>query len=204
MSLKQSLISWNDIQAILNVFPQLQDLQLGGNELSVLDEIKHNQLSTLNLEDNQLSDWKQVAHLGKLPNLKTLFLNNNQLKSIDEPTSGTMFSQLRFLRIDSNLIDNWTSIDALNKYKNLEILRCKNNPIFKDLDKEHEAAQIVGRIGHLTTVNGSTLTNREKIDLERYYLIQCAKDGTTHESIAKIHPRYKELCQCKSFSRSLL
>lgn len=62
------------------------------------------------------------------------------------------------------------------------------------MDKELEAAQIVGRIKNLSNVNGNTLTNRERIDLERYYIKSCTKDGSTHQEIAAIHPRYNELC----------
>jgi hypothetical protein len=39
------------------------------------------------------------------------------------------------------------------------------------------------------------LTNRERTDLERFYLKSCTKDGATHEAISLIHPRYTELCQ---------
>lgn len=80
------------------------------------------------------------------------------------------------------------------------------------MDNESEAAQIVGRIRNLSNVNGNTvscfffikhlilivvflqLTNRERVDLERYYIKLCTKDGSTHEEIAAIHPRYSELC----------
>lgn len=197
LSLNQTLISWKDVQVILTVFPQLQDLQLGGNELSVLGSVEHTQLKSINLEGNLISDWKQIAYLGSLPNLETLFLNDNQISTIENPSNESMFSKLKLLRIERNLIDNWNSLDALNHYKSLEQLRCKENPIFKDMDKELQEAQIVGRIKNLTTVNNITLTNRERTDLERYYLLQCIKDGKTHEAISSIHPRYKELCASK-------
>lgn len=41
------------------------------------------------------------------------------------------------------------------------------------------------------------MTNRERVDLERYYIKSCTKDGSTHEEIAAIHPRYNELCAGK-------
>lgn len=62
---------------------------------------------------------------------------------------------------------------------------------------ELQATHIVGRIKNVTVVNGNTITNRERIDLERFYLKSCIKDGSTHEAIAAIHPRYLELCKSK-------
>ncbi|GAN02016.1 tubulin-specific chaperone E [Mucor ambiguus] len=195
LSLNQTLIPWQHIDILSKALPQLQDLQLGGNELSQLGEMKFPKLTCLNLEDNVINDWSsEINKLSdSLPSLEILYLNDNRIKSI-EITTNKMFPNLRFLRIERNSIDNWNSLNDLNKLPNLTKLRCKENTIFKGLDKELEAAQIVGRIKNLSNVNGNTLTNRERIDLERYYIKSCTKDGSTHEEIAAIHPRYNELC----------
>ncbi|CAO0790916.1 unnamed protein product [Mucor circinelloides] len=195
LSLNQTLISWQHIDILSKALPQLQDLQLGGNELSRLGKMEFPKLKCLNLEDNVINDWSsEINKLSdSLPSLEVLYLNDNQIKSI-QITTNSMFPNLRFLRIERNLVDNWNSLNELNKLPNLTKLRCKENPIFKDLEKELEAAQIVGRIKNLSNVNGNTLTNRERIDLERYYIKSCIKDGSTHEEIAAIHPRYNELC----------
>ncbi|CEP13789.1 hypothetical protein [Parasitella parasitica] len=172
LSLNQNLISWQDIDVLAASLPQLQDLQLGGNELSQLGEFKFPHLKSLNLENNLISDWRgQINKLSdSLPSLETLYLNDNELKLIDIPANN-MFPHLAVLRIERNSIENW-----------------------KRMDKELEAAHVVGRIKNLSNVDGNTLTNRERVDLERYYIILCAKEGSTHEEIAAKHPRYAELC----------
>ncbi|KAI8387323.1 hypothetical protein BD560DRAFT_382107 [Blakeslea trispora] len=192
LSLSHTLITWNEIHELLLHLTDLEDLQLGGNELSELGEISLPNLKCLNLEDNKIDDWSQVAKLGTLPNLEVLFLNNNCISRI-ESTDG-LFPRLNYIRLDGNTIDNWDSFNALNKLPLLTRIRCKENPIFKDMDRELEDAHIVGRIKKLTTVNGNTLTSRERTDLERYYLKFCVKDGTTKDEITKVHPRYLELC----------
>lgn len=68
LSLNQTLISWKDVEILANQLPRLQDLQLGGNEISELGHItEFKNLVSLNLEDNLIADWNQVAKLGSLP-----------------------------------------------------------------------------------------------------------------------------------------
>lgn len=57
LSLNQTLISWQHIDILSKALPQLQDLQLGGNELSRLGKMEFPKLKCLNLEDNVISDW---------------------------------------------------------------------------------------------------------------------------------------------------
>ena len=60
-------MSWNEIRDLLVSLPNLEDLQLGGNELSELSEINLPNLKCINIEDNKFHDWSQVAKLGTLP-----------------------------------------------------------------------------------------------------------------------------------------
>lgn len=154
LSLNQTLIPWQDIDLLAKALPQLQDLQLGGNELCQLGQMEFPHLKFLNLEDNLINDWSsEINKLSEsLPryvvsfsyavifkfnvinppphSLETLYLNDNQIKTIGI-TTNKMFPKLRFLRIERNSIDNWNSLNELNKLSNLTKLRCKENPIFK-------------------------------------------------------------------------
>lgn len=53
------------------------------------------------------------------------------------------------------------------------------------------------RLAELKIKPPQQLSSRERTDLERYYIKWCTRDGTTHEAIASIHPRYAELCTSK-------
>ncbi|CAO3703797.1 unnamed protein product [Rhizopus stolonifer] len=192
LALNRSMIAWEDIEVLASGLSGLENLQLAGNGLKHLSAIKWESIKCLYLEDNFIDDWNEVEKLQSLSNLQVLFLNNNKIAAMNK---NFVFPQLEYLRMEDNAIDNWESIDSLNAYPSLLRLRIKNNPIFEGMDKETEASQITGRIKNLTVVNGNTLTPRERIDFERYYLNICAKNGSTHEAISLNHPRYKELCQ---------
>lgn len=57
LSLNHTLIPWQDIDLLAKALPQLQDLQLGGNELCQLGQMEFPHLKSLNLEDNLINDW---------------------------------------------------------------------------------------------------------------------------------------------------
>ncbi|KAI8970061.1 hypothetical protein BDF20DRAFT_838458 [Mycotypha africana] len=198
LTLNQTLIEWNDIEPILHLFPNLQDLQLGCNKIKDLKPFNNQyqvQLTCLNLENNLISDWQQILRLSDIfPNLDTLFLNDNRISTITATTATStaapaLISNLKYLRIEQNRINDWKSIDAFNAYTNLRRLKCKGNPIFADLDTDTQLAHIVGRIKHVDTVNGTTITKRERIDFERYFLKKAATDQD------RLHnKRFQELC----------
>ncbi|KAI8083086.1 uncharacterized protein BX664DRAFT_339788 [Halteromyces radiatus] len=188
-------ITWDQVLQLDHLFLHLEDLQLSGNGIQTIDRapIHMRQLKCINLEDNCLQDWKEINHFSSLPNLQTLFLNGNMIQTID--IIPNTFTQLAFLRIDRNQLQAWTNFDILDQLPSLVKLRCHENPIFKDLHVEESAAQIIGRIHGLTTLNGNTITDRERIDLERFYLKLCTRDGDTPESIKSLHPRFLQLCR---------
>lgn len=63
-----------------------------------------------------------------LPSLQVLFLNENELKSIEYKED--TFQKLEFLRLENNAISTGSSLDALNHFPCLTKLRCKGNPFF--------------------------------------------------------------------------
>ncbi|KAL0091755.1 hypothetical protein J3Q64DRAFT_1725187 [Phycomyces blakesleeanus] len=201
LGLNNSGISWEDILRLEPLIASIEDLQVGNNKITSLSGKENTQkpifqkLKWLNLELNELEDWDEViTNLGNLPSLEILFLNENKFSNI-KPCSSEQFMKLDFLRIDSNLMNNWESVNSLNSFHSLTRLRCNRNPIFNDMDVEDVFFQVVGRVGGLAMINGNTMTGREKSDMERFYLKNCVKDGKTHDEIAAIHPRYKELCE---------
>ncbi|CAO3608649.1 unnamed protein product [Cunninghamella blakesleeana] len=188
-------IEWGHIIQLSPLLTQLEDLQLSGNGISLLNgNLSHLQnLKCINLENNKLKDWDQINHLNSLPNLEILFLNGNQLSRIN--ILPNTFNKLEFLRVDHNNVEQWKYINMLNDLPSLKKLRCHENPVFQGLAPEVSAAQVIGRIKGLNILNGSALSSRDITDMERYYLKLCIQDGTSHESISKLHPRYLELCQ---------
>ncbi|KAG2220549.1 hypothetical protein INT45_004155 [Circinella minor] len=196
LALSNTMTTWSQIIKLEPLLPKLEDLQLGENQIKSITNLRADQfqqLKWINLENNHIRQWKDIESLGNLKSLEILYLNGNKIPNI-EPISEGMFSNLIFLRIEDNLLSQWSSWDMLNVLPSLKKLRSKGNPLFKETNAEDFAPHVVGRVKGLTVIDGNTLTGRERMDLERYYLKLCTRDASTHEEISKIHPRYKELC----------
>jgi len=53
---------WEDIQRVISLMPQLDKLEVGYNNLNSLSPgASHPCLRTLNLDNNELSDWENLA-----------------------------------------------------------------------------------------------------------------------------------------------
>ena len=53
---------WEDIQRVISLMPQLDKLEVGYNNLnSLFPGASHPCLRTLNLDNNELSDWENLA-----------------------------------------------------------------------------------------------------------------------------------------------
>lgn len=72
-------------------------------------------LHSLYLEENDLSDWADVEPLGRLPSLRLLNLNFNQLAAIPAGASAS-FATLEHLMLRANPISSWASIDVLDSF----------------------------------------------------------------------------------------
>ncbi|ORX49539.1 RNI-like protein [Hesseltinella vesiculosa] len=186
-------ISWDQIAALQPFLPQVEDLQLSNNVITHLTPLTLPSLKSLNLEYNHLNDWHQINALTSLTSLETLFLNNNQLTSVD--LIPNTFQALQFLRLDHNQLQQWQSIDQLDQLPSLINMRCQDNPVASDMPVEEAMAQVIGRVHGLVTLNGNTISPRDRTDLERFYLKLCTRDGQTHDQLQALHPRYSALCK---------
>lgn len=121
--LNATLLPWQDVLQLARCLPQLEELHVCSNRIRCLDNGDAMcralpQLRVLDLDDNALDDWQQVASLQQLPSLTRLQLNGNALRSItpsvQAPQCGaTPFAALASLSLGGNRIDSWASVDAL-------------------------------------------------------------------------------------------
>ncbi|OZJ06832.1 hypothetical protein BZG36_00065 [Bifiguratus adelaidae] len=224
LSLVETGLSWGDAQGLSEYLPSLESLHLSCNNITRLSPIvsdtpsetskEHGNstwtnLTQLGLEENSLTDWLDVVDaLGKLPKLSILLLSGNQIKEI-EPVKGlfqSVFPALTQLHIDSNALQDFRSLDALDSTHagGVREIRVGNNPCLREMEQDMIMCQVVSRIGSLQRVNGTTITARERADLERYYLRTCAVEAakgghsdvdTMVAAIRKNNPRWETLCE---------
>ncbi|KAJ3283835.1 hypothetical protein HK104_010196 [Borealophlyctis nickersoniae] len=195
-----TLLNWDDVKAVEPYFPVLDELHLGFNQLTSLgsgDSFVSGFacLKVLNLEQNSISAWAQIARLAHLPNLDTLFLNNNNITSIDTPPPNG-FRKLRYMNLSSNQINDWTSVHNLNSFPSLTDLRFKFNPILSSVTPKDVHYTLIARLGTLKSVNGSEISAKIRLDAELFYLSRCAESRSTAPTRAEflhLHPRFPAL-----------
>ena len=85
-----------------HIFPNLEELHLGFNEISILPVIDSKLLNlvTLNLEYNKLTDYSALSQLKKLENLN---IQNNQISSVIYKSGD--FPSLKFVNLSGNSIE---------------------------------------------------------------------------------------------------
>ncbi|CAE7095403.1 unnamed protein product [Rhizoctonia solani] len=119
------MTSWAEACEVLVYFPDLQDFQLGHNQLEHLhpssristSEALPN-LTTLNLDSNILSDWvANMVSCSLIPQLRNLIMPSNAITTIprrvDTQTTKEPTLAVHYLAIPGNPISNWSSVDSL-------------------------------------------------------------------------------------------
>ena len=67
----------------------------------------------LNLEQNGITDWDELAEFRVLKDFNRLIINKNLIKHITQKSG---FNSLEVISIEDNLISDWKSIDQLNEF----------------------------------------------------------------------------------------
>lgn len=179
LCLSDTGMTWDQLLLLVSAMPKLVELHFNSNGLTTTVPINGGalpleQLETLFLEGNRLSQWGAVAPLAGLPNLQVLNLNYNALNAL--PTTPGGFEMLRQLMCRGNPIDSWASIDALNQFPALSEARIAEIPLTEGVSGAVSRRLIIGRAGRLKVLNGSEVRPREREDAERFYLRQIAQE----------------------------
>jgi hypothetical protein len=174
----------------------------------------------LNLEQNGIESWDELAGFRVLAGLQKLIVNKNRLKEIYRKPG---FADLRYFSFEDNLISDWKSFDQLNEFDGrIKQIRCAGNPLFQtnsDADQERKQQNqyiAIAKIEFLNSFNGSKINEFERKDAEIYYLkhayltylrdVLQAKEGQEQQVeslddpglgtyVAECHPRFFELAQ---------
>lgn len=210
-TLPEGTASWHMLAQLVTSMPSLTKLHARDNGLgqppqegeSDLEPL--HRLEVLDLEGNNLHEWNDcVERLGCLRSLKRLHLGRNSLNAIGPSyrpahDKGILFEALQSLLLGSNNISTWADVDALNTFPALRELRLSNNLV---ASKANERYEVIARVSGLVALNGSQVTEKERLDAELRYLRQLLSDHPPPSSLQPIqppeealpaHPRYKEL-----------
>ncbi|KAF9640164.1 hypothetical protein BFW01_g11970 [Lasiodiplodia theobromae] len=214
LSLEDTLLSWKDVASICSAFPSLTSLTLTNNAFDKLGQASlPSTITELILEKNYFTSLDDLRCLTKLPNLRSLRLKNNLITGILSPNPAddealVFSSSVSEVDLAHNSIDSWGFIDGLySVFPGLTSLRISNNPLYhglhavdgKPLTADDGYMLTIARLGGLKIMNFSTISAKERLNAETYYLSQIAAElGNAPEGqesrVIATHRRYSELC----------
>ncbi|KAH6927110.1 hypothetical protein HPB50_026892 [Hyalomma asiaticum] len=179
---------WDQALQCAEMWPWVEDLVLSLNGISVLrrpPDTLFQQLECLSLQDNPISSWETICHLGHLPRLKSLSLADCDLTSISFPDTPPgqktpLFAHLVTLNLHNNRLEEWVSIAELNKLASLEDLVVKGNPVTVREKRHITRCLLVSHLGKLQL-------------LDRMACGGTAEGGTPSPEFLREHPRFLSL-----------
>lgn len=158
-------------------------------------------------------------------NLRSLNLKNNRIasvasrsKEVDQSDTETQavfqhtfhaFTGVTELDVSYNNISSWQFLNDLrHAFPSLIHLRISHNPLFETLRAADSRPLTsadgymltIARLPNLQTLNHSTITAKERLNAETYYLSQIAQEislapAEEEAAIVARHPRYRDLCE---------
>ncbi|KAI0306717.1 hypothetical protein B0F90DRAFT_1623181 [Multifurca ochricompacta] len=203
LQLNGTLMAWQAIVDIVALVPNLKHLEAGYNRLQSLTLHYPGPMklapTIINLDCNQLSDWAETCQaLLPFQKLDRLILSSNSFKSIPFPTESHDPLGLTHLSLSSTGISEWSSIDSLNLWcPQLESLSLNRTPLLTDSQMSRVWQQIViARLPRLRTLDGTSISQRQRIDAELFYLSRIARESYSSDAARGAdHPRWVELCE---------
>ncbi|XP_026480040.1 tubulin-specific chaperone E [Ctenocephalides felis] len=163
-------LTFDNAISISKMMPGLIELKLAKNNITSLRTLDDNlfaNIKELNLDANDICDWKEVEKLGHLKNLEILLISEIKLKEISLPECKEnekcdIFVNLRHLSISYNEIDNWRSISELNKLKSLKSLGFLGNAVSEGISYLERWSQVVSRVLGLTHLDHAEIFYEER------------------------------------------
>jgi hypothetical protein len=216
LHLESTLLSWREIVDICSLFRNVQSLILSHNSFETLDptvslKILTSTITSIDLESNQFTALSDLAPLRTLPNLQTLILKSNPIASTASAneSSPTFSSNLTTLDLSHAQIQAWSLIDTLPlTFPGLTSLRISHNPLYTSLTSpDHRILSTddgymltIARLPRLKSLNYSTITAKDRLNAESYYLSLIASElsfaAESEEAAIKArHRRWSDLCE---------
>ena len=214
LGLADTLLTPDEVATVAASFPSLQTFIFANNELeawesrsttSNLPETIH----SIDLSGNHITTLTSLAPLLTLPSLHTLLLKTNQITSSSRQTTPTISQTLQTLDLRSNQISTWALPTALpTLFPSLQNLLIASNPLYaslvsadnKPLTPSDGYTLTLARLPQLKTLNHSTITDKERLNAETYYLGQIARElaqtpTARRAEVLAAHPRWNALCE---------
>ena len=214
LELKELFVPWNEICHLARRFSVLNNLDASSNALKTLCvPLVTPHLRSLTLEYNEFECLSDLSELTSLSTLETLKLKGNNISTItkDSRPHPVFGERLEYVDLSYNEVSDWGFIDSLPEvFLGLRALRLSHNAIYEGapqsagitaLSSIEEGYMItVGRLGKLTALNYSVITDDDRTNAEIYYLSRIGRAlaevaKSQEHTVTSQHRRYAELCE---------
>lgn len=201
---------WDDVVALAVHVPALSHLQAFSNEIAEIPPLPEDafaSLEILDLNDNPVSDWRQVMAFSRLPKLNHLSLSHCKLREIEFPPGegAEGFRALRILQLSGNAIDDFRSVANLHRLR-LEDFRMRSNPVLVTENGATCRQIMIASMKTMKICNGTHIERSERIGAELDYLkkygrafldVEKLPEGSEERiaaaaAFAQRHPRYPD------------
>jgi len=196
------LMTWQQMQEVTVLMPNLRLVEMGYNRLSTLSTSFvpiESKIQVINLDTNECSDWTHIRQAVKLyTGLQRLILTSNGIVGITPCLDHQLhLPSIKHVSLSFNRLESWTDIDALSCWcPALETLTLIGNPLVEDHKLSKYSRQFaIARIPSLVTLDAAGISQKERVDCELFYLSYIAQNGPKGEQErCREHPRWPELC----------
>ncbi|KAK4053306.1 hypothetical protein OIO90_003918 [Microbotryomycetes sp. JL221] len=191
----------SNVDGLDHSLPNLVQLEFGDNLVASLNShspLHLPKLQSLNLEGNDISDWRQIACVGQsLPSLATLLVARCKVVDIPAPAdAATKLPSLHHLSLSQTKIASWSSINHLAlTVPQLDSLSLDGVALANNLPERYFRLGVIARIGSIKMLDNSPVSDTEREDAELWYLSMVDKESGTDFDKQENHPRWKELAQ---------
>ncbi|TKX19980.1 putative cell polarity protein [Elsinoe australis] len=214
LNLENMLLLPDELRTMMLSFPQLHQLNLATNKLSMPSYCNlPTALQDLEMGNNNITRLEDLEIMLKGCNqLRRLVLKNNQIATVfDEgpngPKSPLLPPSVEELDLSNNAITSFPFINALpTACPSLRHLRISNNPLYnlskrpsgKPFDETEISMLIIARLPNLVSLNFTTIKAKDRVNAEAFYLSTIAEElsvpNADKAAILASHPRYDALC----------
>ena len=214
LGLTDTLLAPDEVATITKSFPSLQTLIFANNELGAWESRSTTSnlpktIHSIDLSGNQITTLISLSSLLTLPNLHTLLLKANKITSASDQKIPILSQTLQTIDLRSNQISTWALTNALPiLFPTLQSLLIASNPLYatlisadnKPLTPSDGYTLTLARLPQLHTLNHSTVTDKERLNAETYYLGQIARElaqtpAAQRAQVLAAHPRWPALCE---------
>lgn len=193
--LASSGLSWSELCDLLAHFPNIKEVYISGSDLQITKTpdtiLRH--LTTLDIQNSNISDWSVLSDISGLPNLDTLILSNNSISRVQ--IAAGQLTKLHSLSLDHNKIGDWVSVAELRKLPALTTLRMRHNPLITGPALDIRLL-VIAMLPHVRKLNGTPITNSERLQADIFYLKFFGGDyHLAGEEFHALHPRFQGLVE---------